>query len=133
MVVTFPFVLLLLDFWPLGRFRLRAPAAARPAGRAKSRAAAPPANSAADRLPPWRLLLEKIPFFAISAALCWKTFLVQKHGGAMMDTANLPLASRIGNAFISYVRYPAKMFWPADLSALYLESATGRPGRWPAR
>ena len=127
MVVTFPFVLLLLDFWPLQRFRWRASPPAPPAARAKSRAAPPPAPSAAGFPPPWRVLLEKIPFFAMSAALCWKTFLVQKHGGAMLDAANLPLADRIGNAFISYVRYPAKMFWPADLSALYI-----RIGQWPA-
>ena len=63
----------------------------------------------------------------MSAALCWKTFLVQKHGGAVLDVANLSLAFRIGNAFISYIRYPAKMFWPAHLSALYV-----RIGDWPA-
>ncbi|MGA2555629.1 MAG: tetratricopeptide repeat protein [Verrucomicrobiota bacterium] len=127
MVVTFPFVLLLLDFWPLRRWRLRALSPPPPAARAKSRAAPPPAPSAAGLLSARRLLLEKIPFFAISAALCWKTFLVQKHGGAMLDAANLPLGDRIGNAFISYIRYPAKMFWPADLSALYI-----RIGQWPA-
>ena len=45
----------------------------------------------------------------------------------MLDTANLPLLSRLGNAFISYLRYPAKMFWPGNLSALYI-----RTGDWPA-
>ncbi|MGA2541063.1 MAG: tetratricopeptide repeat protein [Verrucomicrobiota bacterium] len=127
MVVTLPCVLLLLDFWPLGRFRLGAPPPPAQAGRAKSRPAPPLVRPAASLLPPWRLLLEKIPFFVISAALCCKTFLVQKSGGAMLDTANLPLASRLGNAVISYVRYPAKMFWPGNLSALYI-----RTGDWPA-
>ena len=126
MVVTLPCVLLLLDFWPLGRFQLRAPPPAVREGRAKSRAAPPAVKPAANLLPPWRLLLEKIPFFAISAALCIETFSIQQHGGAMLDTANLPLVSRIGNAFISYVRYPAKMFWPGNLSALYI-----RTGDWP--
>ena len=127
MVVTFPFVLLLLDFWPLRRFQLRAPPPPVREGRAKSRPGPPVAKTASKLPPPWRLLLEKVPFFAISAALCWKTFLVQKSGGAMMDAAHLPIASRIGNAFISYVRYPAKMFWPENLSALYL-----RTGDWRA-
>ncbi len=127
MVVTLPCVLLLLDFWPLGRFQLRAPPPSPRSGRAKSRPAPPLVQPAVGRLPSWRLLLEKIPFFAISAALCCKTFLVQKGGGAMLDTANLPLLSRLGNAFISYLRYPAKMFWPANLSALYI-----RIGDWPA-
>jgi tetratricopeptide (TPR) repeat protein len=126
MVVTFPFVLLLLDYWPLGRFQLRA---APPVNqiKAKSRPVPPSAKPAANRLPLRFLLLEKIPFFAISAALCWKTFLVQKNGGAMMDTANLSFGSRVANVFVSYVRYPGKMLWPENLSALYI-----RIGGWQA-
>jgi len=127
MVVTLPFILLLLDFWPLGRFQLRAPPPPAKDGRAKSRPPPPAAKPAAKLPQPWRLLLEKIPFFFISAALCWKTFLVQKGGGAMLDSAHLPLASRLGNALISYVRYPAKMFWPENLSPLYI-----RIGGWQA-
>jgi tetratricopeptide (TPR) repeat protein len=127
MVVTLPFVLLLLDYWPLGRFQFRLPQPPPAAGRAKSRPGAPSFKPAASRLGPWRLLLEKIPFFAISAALCWKTFLVQKNGGAMMDTANLPFGARVANVFVSYVRYPAKMFWPANLSALYVRTGDWRP------
>jgi len=126
MVVTLPFVLLLLDFWPLGRFRFRAAPPPARERRAKSRTGPPAAGLAADFPAPWRLLLEKIPFFAISAALCCKTFLVQQGGGAMMDATNLPMASRIANAFVSYVRYPVKMFWPENLSALYI-----RTGDWP--
>jgi len=127
MVVTLPFVLLLLDFWPLGRFQLRAAPPPARDGRAKSRPGPPAARPAANFPAPWRLLLEKIPFFAISAALCCKTFLVQQGGGAMMDAANLPIASRIANAFVSYVRYPAKMFWPENLSALYIRTGDWRP------
>jgi len=126
MVVTLPFVLLLLDFWPLGRFHRRAAPPPVRDGRAKSRPAPPVARPAGDFAAPWRLLLEKIPFFAISAAICCKTFLVQKNGGAMWDAAHLPLATRIGNALISYVRYPAKMFWPANLSALYIGTGAWR-------
>jgi tetratricopeptide (TPR) repeat protein len=127
MVVTFPFVLLLLDWWPLGRFKLRAPPPPVKQGRTKSQPGPMSFKPGSHGPSFWRLLIEKIPFFAISAALCWKTFLVQKNGGAMMDAANLPFGVRIANAFVSYVRYPAKMFWPDNLSALYL-----RNGDWPA-
>ena len=133
MVVTLPFVLFLLDFWPLGRFQFPRPARARQGGPGQARSGPPAAKPAAGFPSPWRLLLEKIPFFAISAALCWKTFLVQKGGGAMLDAAHLPLASRLANAFVSYVRYPAKMFWPENLSPSISKSAAGRHGRWPAR
>jgi tetratricopeptide (TPR) repeat protein len=127
MVVTLPFVLLLLDYWPLRRFQFRAAPPPAGDGRAKSRRGPPAARGAASLPPPARLLLEKIPFFAISAALCCKTFLVQQGGGAMMRATDLPIASRVANAFVAYVRYPAKMFWPANLSALYI-----RTGDWPA-
>jgi tetratricopeptide (TPR) repeat protein len=58
--------------------------------------------------------------------LCAKTFLLQKHGGAMLDMEHLPLAARLGNALISYIRYPAKMLWPENLSAFHF-----RIGGWP--
>ncbi len=118
MVVTFPFVLLLLDYWPLGRFKLRAPPPPIKQATAKSRPSPPSVKSAKVSVPIWRLLVEKIPFFAIIVALCWKTFLVQKAGGAVMDTANFSFASRLSNVFVSYVRYPAMMFWPVNLTAL---------------
>jgi tetratricopeptide (TPR) repeat protein len=72
------------------------------------------------------LIAEKIPFFAISLALCAETFHIQKTGGAVLDTLNLPIYSRVSNAIASYVRYPAKMFWPENLAALYI-----RHGDWP--
>jgi protein O-mannosyl-transferase len=98
MLVTGPFVLLLLDFWPLNRIK------------------------------PFRagLLWEKAPFLLMSIALCVITYSLQKHGGAMLTGQNLPLASRVENALIAYLRYIGKMFWPHDLAALYLRS-----GEWP--
>ena len=98
MLVTLPFVLLLLDYWPLERLQLR--------------------GDADHRL--WfRLVREKVPFFALSVASSAITFLVQQKGGAMSKLDMIPLAVRFGNAFISYVRYVGRMFWPDRLAVLY--------------
>ncbi|MGO8742069.1 MAG: tetratricopeptide repeat protein [Limisphaerales bacterium] len=99
MLVTVPCVLLLLDFWPLERFK---------------------PNCA------WRLVREKIPFFALAALASVVTFMVQKHGGAVASVENLPLGARSGNALISYCRYLGKLFWPTDLAVFY-----PHPGYWP--
>ena len=96
MAVTLPFVLLLLDFWPLGRvsnFRFHN------------------AN--------FRLLLEKIPFFALSAVSCILTFLAQQNGKAVMTITVMPVEIRIENALISYWVYLKKMLWPDTLAAYY--------------
>ncbi len=100
MLVTVPFALLLLDYWPLGRMK----------------------EGALD----WRLVLEKIPFFALSAVLCAVTFLIQRQGGAMQRLQDFPFGSRLANALVSYVRYIGKMFWPNKLAGLYLRS-----DQWP--
>ncbi len=89
MLVTLPFVLLLLDYWPLRR-RIS-----------------------------WGLLIEKVPFFALAAASSVVTFVVQRRGGAVSPLTGLSLPARMGNAVISYVRYLSKIFWPARLSVLY--------------
>jgi tetratricopeptide (TPR) repeat protein len=105
MLVTLPFVLLLLDYWPLQRFRPSTP------------------NSQASTL--LRLVAEKAPFVLLAAASSVITFLVQRKGGAV-STA-LTFGERIANALVSYVRYIGKMFWPKNLSILY-----PHPGHWPA-
>jgi tetratricopeptide (TPR) repeat protein len=92
MLVTMPCVLLLLDYWPLERFK-------------------------PGRL--WQLVMEKIPFFALAAAASVVTFVVQKHKGAVATVEILPLGARIGNALISYCRYLEKMFCPMDLAVSY--------------
>jgi tetratricopeptide (TPR) repeat protein len=129
MLVTVPFVLLLLDFWPLGRINLvqtTAPMGGAPQrGKEKAKAKSPAQARSRSIFPP-RLLLEKIPFLAMSAALCVVTFSIQKHGGAMLTGRDLSLASRIENAIVSYPRYIGKMFWPRHLAGLYLRS-----GEWP--
>jgi tetratricopeptide (TPR) repeat protein len=92
MLVTWPFVLLLLDFWPLGRFG---------PGRG------------------WPLLREKIPFVILAVLTCVVTFVVQKSGGAMRLMESLPWDVRGENALLSYVRYLGKLFWPTDLAVFY--------------
>ncbi len=92
MLVTWPFLLLVLDYWPLGRWR---------PGR-------------------WRALaIEKIPFLALAVAASIVTFLAQRHGGTVVAVSKLPFAARLGNAVVSYVRYVEKLVWPVDLAAYY--------------
>ncbi|MGO8835918.1 MAG: hypothetical protein ACLQAH_10500 [Limisphaerales bacterium] len=96
MLVTWPLVLLLLDYWPLGRVT---------GGEG------------------WRpLLIEKLPFFALAIALSVVTFLAQRGAGALPTGGQLPMAGRIDNALISYVGYLGKMFWPDRLSVFYTRS-----------
>ena len=104
MLVTLPFVLLLLDYWPLGQIQWSTPALE-------------------QRF--WRLLLEKTPFFLLAAASSVVTFIVQRKGGAV--STSLSLGARVANALVAYVRYIGKMLWPTDLSILY-----PHPGHWPA-
>jgi len=92
MLVTWPGVWLLLDYWPLGRFQ---------PGRA------------------WPLVREKIPFLALAGAVSVVTLLVQHHGGAVSDLAGAPAGLRLENALISYVRYLGKLFWPSGLAVFY--------------
>jgi Flp pilus assembly protein TadD len=99
MLVTWPFVMLLLDYWPLERFKQ---------------------NTL------WRLVTEKIPFFALAAVASVMTFTVQNRAGSVMAAVNLPLGARGGNALISYCRYLGKLFWPTDLAVFY-----PYPGHWP--
>ena len=90
MVVTLPFVLLLLDFWPLRRFTLTA-------------------------CP--RLFVEKIPFFALTLASCLLTLFAQKN--ALWSSASLSFQFRLANALMSYVRYISKVFCPTKLALIY--------------
>jgi protein O-mannosyl-transferase len=99
MLVTLPCVLLLLDFWPLRRMRSGAVG--------------------------W-LILEKVPFLALSVASSVTTFLIQRGAGAVSSLETLPLEFRVCNALISYVRYAIKTVWPFNLAVFY-----PAPGQWP--
>ena len=92
MLVTLPFVMLLVDFWPLQRFNV---------------------------VPFLRLLLEKIPFLLLSVASSIVTFIVQQKGGAVSTLTKVPLAARIENTFVSYACYLGKIFWPVNLANPY--------------
>jgi tetratricopeptide (TPR) repeat protein len=119
MVVTLPFVLLLLDFWPLERFSRftfhvsRSEKTSTPIYREQAESAA-------------RLIYEKLPFFALALAGSVVTYLIQKSGGAVWSSGVLPFPARVANALLACVRYLSKTFWPADLAILY-----PHPRHWP--
>ncbi len=102
MVVTLPFVLLLLDFWPLGRHR---------------------SGTAAGEEAPLRrlaaLTLEKIPLLALSVLSSLVTIKAQAAGGAVLSLAAFPLEARVANALLSTVNYIGKTLWPFGLAVFY--------------
>ena len=99
MAVTFPCTLLLLDFWPLRRWPTR----------------------------PWRpLVVEKLPLFALVFIHSVLTYVVQSSSGAANYGERFSLGLRIANAFVAYVRYLGKTFWPESLAPMYFH-----PGAWP--
>jgi FOG: TPR repeat len=105
MLVTLPFVLLLLDVWPLGR-----------APGFPTLATAAPATATTA----WpRLLREKLPLLALTLASSAVTFVVQRNGGAVASMDALPLPLRLSDAAVSYVKYLGKTIWPTRLAILY--------------
>lgn len=106
MLVSLPFVLLLVDFWPLQRL---------PYGIKQTRGAAIK-----------KLILEKLPFFALSAVSCGVTFFVQRSAGAVNSFETVSPELRVANALISYIRYLGKIFWPEGLAVIY-----PFPRSWP--
>jgi len=102
MLVTWPFVMLLIDYWPLRRFR--AVTSARP-------------SEAATGL--WPLLREKLPLFALVLASAVMTLIAQSRGGAVRTLAHEPITLRLSNALVSYVKYLLLTFWPNDLAVYY--------------
>lgn len=117
-LVTLPFVMLLLDFWPLGRLRLT-----------RQRYDAPPAQSASGIRPMaarW-VLLEKIPLLAMTVAACAATIWAQSTTGAVVALGSLSLSHRIANALVAYVQYLCKSLWPVHLAVFYPHYGTGLP------
>jgi len=102
MLVSVPIVLLLLDWWPLRRL---GPSAANGDDTVTASVA--------------QLLVEKIPFFILSAAISIVTIMTQSAAKATMAVPDNPLTHRISNALLSYAAYLGKTFWPADLAVLY--------------
>lgn len=104
MLVTLPFVLLLLDYWPLGRFQF-----------------------GQQKRPAWRLITEKVPLFILSAASSIVTYVAQQSAGAMKLGENYPLNLRISNAVVSYISYIGKLIYPTRLAVLYPHAGESLP------
>jgi len=100
MLVTLPFALVLLDYWPLGRLRLDAPAITR-----------------------WRsirsCIWEKLPLFALSVIFTILTYILGQKAGTIANTSLIPLTKRIENAIISLSIYMEKMVWPQKMAIFY--------------
>src|SRR6266481_4638228 len=104
MLVTWPFVMLLLDYWPLRRFQQ---------------------SDASDQWSVVRsLVVEKIPLFAIVAASAVITTIAQSHGGGVRTFTEFPIALRLSNALVSYAKYLLLAFWPNDLAVYYPYTGT---------
>ncbi len=97
MLVTLPFVFLLLDYWPLNRIR----------------------NSEFGIRNFRSLIREKWPFFVLTAASCVVTFIAQKQGGAVASLATNSLPGRLGNAAVAYVQYLCQTVYPVNLAVIY--------------
>ena len=104
MIVTLPFILLLLDYWPLKRMQLKFKKTYRVSKSIRSKTA---------------LIVEKIPLFFIAAVSCIVTVYAQHAGGAVSTLAEIPMHVRIANALMSYASYIGKMFWPSNLAVIY--------------
>jgi len=116
MLVTLPFLLLLCDYWPLSRF-----SQVRPAATALNN----PKTQAGRKLSLGRLLVEKIPLFALAAASGIVTFLVQRAGGAIQSSQAIGFSIRLASAAESYWRYIGHMLWPTRLSVFYPHLGAG--------
>jgi protein O-mannosyl-transferase len=105
MLVSLPFVLLLIDYWPLERLQF---------GKIQTRD-----KIGFPALPIKRILLEKIPFLIFSVISSIITFLVQQQGGSMAISSRLPMDERLTNAVVAYCKYIGKIFVPTDLAFFY--------------
>jgi Flp pilus assembly protein TadD len=103
MLVTMPFLMLLLDWWPLQRFKI-----------------------GDSRFKVQSLVWEKIPFCVLGAISCVVTFIAQQKGGAVATLVNISMTGRVENTFVAYARYLGKTLWPVALGNPY-----PHPGHWP--
>jgi protein O-mannosyl-transferase len=108
MLVTVPFVFLLLDVWPLRRLPFALAPGSEPRGLRTARGRAAVA-----------LVREKIPLFVLAAASCVITLVVQARGGAVRSIDAAPVGARIANALVSYVWYLVQTVWPSRLAVFY--------------
>lgn len=113
MLVTLPFVLLLLDYWPLGRIE-------------PQRHRAVDKQKAKDGIflgfqtnIPNRLILEKLPIFGLSLTFIFLSSLALQRLGIVVSYAHHPIGMRIANAMVSYIKYLGKILWPSNLAVIY--------------
>ena len=119
MLVTLPFVLLLLDYWPLGRIRSQTSdvRSQRPGVSGPAFANQPSRKATARQAVVSGLVAEKIPLFVLSAISCAATLLAQVYSTEAIE--QLPFMWRLNTAAVSYIAYIWQMFWPARLGAFY--------------
>ena len=118
MTVTLPFVLLLLDYWPLRRYAATRTAFDRWVRRGSA------SNGASALL----LIVEKVPLLGVAAISCLVTLFTQKEAGALWSLEQIPMATRLANASVTYLDYIRKMLWPVDLAVFYPHA--GMPPSW---
>ncbi len=99
MLVTLPFVLLLIDWWPLRRFQAQPPTSA--------------------PIKAWRIIAEKLPFIPLIIGASVLTFIAQKRGGAVSTLERTPWLTRLFTADVSYFRYLIKLVWPHNMAVIY--------------
>ena len=126
MLVTAPFVMLLLDYWPLRRVAQFGVSSLKFKASDVSEPIKATHHFSRFTLYDLHLVAEKLPFFALSTVSSVLTFVAQKRGGAVAPLEHLPFASRLSNALMAYVCYLKKTIWPDNLAVLDL-----RPETWP--
>ncbi len=119
-IITFPFVLLLWDYWPLRRLALRPSLFALRQNDTRGVTSQKRITKSEERTCDWRfLLIEKLPLFAIAGASAALTMKAQQAGHAVLSLIAVPLSLRLSNAIVSYVRYLQKTIWPVGLAPMY--------------
>ncbi|MGD8704070.1 MAG: tetratricopeptide repeat protein, partial [Syntrophobacterales bacterium] len=113
MLVTLPFVLLLLDYWPLGRFPFQQ------VDSDTRTEAAPATIPVFQKTISVNLVLEKVPLLILSVLSSFLTSLSVQRSGIVISTTLVPMKLRIANAIVSYARYIGKLIWPQDLAVFY--------------
>ena len=134
MLVTVPCVLLLLDYWPLGRFPRLGSGVPSPGGQGPQPTEGDSGTARksyiVNRI--WSLLWEKAPFAVLTVVASAATYLVQRRVGAMDTLASVGFGERLANAVVSYMRYLGKMMWPSRVAVFYPHPLTLPVWEWAA-
>ena len=119
MIVTLPLLLLLLDYWPLGRMQKRMQNA-----ESSDTEHATRNTQHVSRSSVFRLVLEKLPFLVLAGLTGWITLHAAKGVDSLPSAAQYPMSDRLANAGLSYARYFLQAFWPGNLAVYYPFPAT---------